>query len=305
MLSQNLVSIVIPCHKQAEFLGSAIDSALAQNYRDRELIVVDDGPDDSTTKVADCFETVRCLRQKRSGVAAARNRGLSESNGDFIVFLDADDRLLPRALENGVASLREHRDAAFVYGSVELITADGFNLPTPPQSIVEENHYLELLRHNYIWTTGTVMYRKAILEQAGGFNTSLGGSADVELNLRITRHFPIFCHGQPVLEYRRHPQSMSTDWSLMLGDAVNARLLHRRFVLGQPEYQQALDEGLRSVREYYGDKLVSSIRSDFEHHRWLMATRKLATLSRYFPGRILNASMRRLSSMKPKTWRLS
>ena len=301
MYSPDLVSVVIPCHKQAEFLGSAIESVLAQQNCETELIVIDDGSDDSTAEVAKRYEKVRCLRQKKSGVAEARNRGLLESNGEFIVFLDADDRLLPRALEHALNSLRSHPECAFVYGFVHLISSDGTRLPTPPQTMVEQHHYLELLRHNYIWSPGAVMYRKRIFDDETAFNTALGGSADFELNLRIARRFPILCHGHYVLEYRRHGDSMSTDWALMLRDSVNARTLHRRFVEEEPEYKTALERGLRQVRDYYGNRVGACIKQDLENGMWLTATRKLMILARYYPGRIFSAWTRRLAAMTPRT----
>src|ERR687890_1245755 len=100
-----LVSVVIPCYNQAHFLGEAIESVLAQSYKDFEIIVVDDGSPDNTSEVAARYPGVRCVRQENQGLAGARNTGIRESKGEYLVFLDADDRLLAEALEVGVKNL--------------------------------------------------------------------------------------------------------------------------------------------------------------------------------------------------------
>jgi glycosyltransferase involved in cell wall biosynthesis len=94
-----LVSVVIPCYNQAHFLGEAIESVLAQTYRHYEIIVVDDGSPDTTSKVTSSYPAVRYLRQSNAGLSAARNAGMNVSRGQFLVFLDADDRLLEDALQ--------------------------------------------------------------------------------------------------------------------------------------------------------------------------------------------------------------
>src|SRR5258707_10651350 len=181
MMDLDLTSVIIPCHNQARFLGEAVESVLAQTYPHCEVIVVDDGSTDDSPTIAASFDRVRCLTQRNRGVAAARNSGLEVSNGDYVVFLDADDRLLPNALQDCVDSLNANPECAFVYGHVKLIVSDGSPLPTPNQVAVCEDHYPELLRHNYIWTAGAVMYRRAALQSVGGFNPSVSGSPDFGL----------------------------------------------------------------------------------------------------------------------------
>jgi glycosyltransferase involved in cell wall biosynthesis len=101
-----LVSVVIPCYNQARFLGEAIESVLSQSYRAFEVVVVDDGSTDNTSEVvaryAGADAGVRLIRQENRGLAGARNRGLAEAEGEYVVFLDSDDRLLPDALQVGV-----------------------------------------------------------------------------------------------------------------------------------------------------------------------------------------------------------
>src|SRR5687768_343766 len=99
------VTVVIACYNQAHFLRDALDSALRQTQPAAEILVVDDGSTDDTAVVAARCREARCIRQHNRGVAAARNAGLAVSTGDYIIFLDADDRLLPNAIADGLASL--------------------------------------------------------------------------------------------------------------------------------------------------------------------------------------------------------
>src|SRR5262249_31811184 len=228
MSNSALASIVIPCRNQARFLGESIASALSQTHREIEVIVVNDGSTDDTLEVVRGFAGVRCLNLQHRGLAGARNVGLNDSNGSYILFLDADDRLLPFAIEDLMRSLRAHPECAFAYGHVKLISIDGSPIPTPPQTAVERDHYVELLRHNFIWTTGTTLYRREALVLVEGFNSAIAASADFDLNARIAHRFPVCCADTTTLEYRRHVDSMSRDYSVMLRSAVTARQLQRK-----------------------------------------------------------------------------
>src|SRR5215213_4245219 len=143
-----LVSVVIPCYNQAHFLGEAVESVLAQSYPRFEVVVVDDGSTDDTAEVAARYPKVRCVRQQNQGLAAARNTGLRHSEGEYVVFLDADDRLLPEALKNGLECLETHRECAYVYGHFRMIASDGSFLKHRKRLIVGKNRYVGMLRRN-------------------------------------------------------------------------------------------------------------------------------------------------------------
>ena len=200
-----LISVVIPCYNQAQFLGEAIESVLAQTYLPVEIVVVDDGSTDDPEKVAGRYPGVSFVRQANRGPAAARNTGLNKSTGSYLLFLDADDRLLPHGLEISERCLR-NSPYAFVSGHCAYILEDGSPLSTPPQPVVERDHYLELLRKNYIWAGSTVLHRRVSLEAVDGYDPSpaLKGAEDLDLYLRIARVSPVFCHGALISEYRQY-----------------------------------------------------------------------------------------------------
>src|SRR5687768_8322907 len=210
------VTVVIACYNQAHFLRDALDSALRQTQPAAEILVVDDGSTDDTAVVAARCREARCIRQHNRGVAAARNAGLAVSTGDYIIFLDADDRLLPNAIADGLASLTAHPNCAFTYGHVRLIDSQGASLGIPEQTGLPDDPYLTILHHNYIWTTGAVISRRSVFHSVDGFDPRVNASADFELNARILNRFPIRCTDSVVLEYRRHGTNMTADFGFML-----------------------------------------------------------------------------------------
>ena len=289
------VSVVIPCYNQARFLGEAIDSVLRQTYPPVDVIVVDDGSTDDTVSVAQSYAAVKYLRQPNEGAPSARNRGLRSSQGEFVLFLDADDRLLPDAIAQGITALGDHQDWALVTGHVRLIAADGTVETTPPQAHAAGDQFLALLRSNYIWTPGVVLYRRSVLEAVGPFDPAALASADYELNVRIARQHAIGCHHHVMLEYRRHGDNMSADVGEMLRSAVTVRLLQRRFVVGNPDAHRAWKEGIEIVRADYGERLIDQVKRDLRGGHAARAAKGVLYLSRYYPGglmRTLAASAR-------------
>src|SRR5262249_19752764 len=156
------------------------------------------------------------IHQNNRGLAAARNTGEKTAAGKFVVFLDADDRLESIALETGVRNLDAHPECAFVSGHYSVIRSNGQIAAQPRPSVIVQDHYLELLRGNYIGMHGTVMYRRSIFEKVGGFNTRLRACEDYDMYLRIARISPIYCYDSVVAQYRHHSGNMSRNRVLML-----------------------------------------------------------------------------------------
>jgi glycosyltransferase involved in cell wall biosynthesis len=116
-LQPGLVSIMTPAYNAAEFIQSAIESVLAQTYPQWELIVVNDGSSDDTAQILKGFSDsrIRVIEQANAGEAAARNRALDVSRGEFLAFLDADDQFLPEFLALALAFLSGHPQCDAVY----------------------------------------------------------------------------------------------------------------------------------------------------------------------------------------------
>jgi len=284
------VSIVIPCYNQGRFLAEAIASTAAQRGPVSEIIVVDDGSTDQTPAVATPDGSVKYLRQERKGLSEARNSGWRASASDYVLFLDADDRLLPGAIEAGFDALRRWPHAAFVFGHYQLIDELGAVLPTwremrvaddqafttgdfelvlpggrhggrSPQPRRVSDHYTAMLRRNFISMHAAVIYHRAVLEETGGFDPRLSALEDYELYLRVTRIHPVAGHDAVVAQYRRHSAAMSRDLLNMLRMALFVLHEQRPYLAERPGATEAYEEGLTFWKRHYGKQLIRSVPS--------------------------------------------
>lgn len=255
-----LISVVIPSYNGSRYLGEAIESVLGQHHRPLEIIVVDDGSTDDTPAVALRYPSVSYVRQNNRGLAAARNTGLERSRGEFCVFLDSDDRLLPGALGIGMSLLRIHPDSAFASGHCTLVAPDGSPLFTPPQNPVERESYLQTLRSNPIWACSSVIFRRDALFDVGAFDPHLRAAEDYDLYLRLTRLYPVSGHQEVVVQYRQRPESLSSDPGLMLA-SVRRVLEAQRCHADDPLRSAAIGSALDWYEDYYNDPLLRAMRS--------------------------------------------
>lgn len=292
--NRGLVSVVIPCYNQANFLPQAIESVLTQTYGRVEIVVVNDGSTDDTVSVAGRYEHVRCISQLNGGQGAARNEGLKHATGDYVLFLDSDDRLLPHALEIGVQCLTSRPGCAFAAGRCVYIGPDGGQLCTTYRPVIDRNHYLNLLITNCIWTPGAALFRTAVVRRLGGFKTTVSGAEDYDLYLRIARNHRIWYHGNVVVEYRQHGTNFSRKPGLMLRSTLDVLHAQRGCVQGDRLAERALGRALDKTRESYGELLVKSVRRQLRAREWRQVVSALSALLRYYPTGLLKHTRRKL-----------
>jgi len=294
-----LVSVVIPCYRQAQFLGEAIDSVLAQHHRHHEVIVVDDGSPDHTAEVAKTYPCARYIRQRNQGLSAARNTGMQHSRGSYLVFLDADDRLLPNHFESCLQAFNLRPEAGFVCGDYRWCGDDKATHVHDCRPLPD--HYGTLLRTNFIGPPHTVMFRREMLLREAGFRVGCESCADQDIYLRMARRYPIYCHHHVIAEYRRHNQQMSQQWDVMLRHAVRVLRSEYPYVKGHPVYEQAWQEGLERRRYLYGEPLrwatVAAARSG-DARRTL---RLLSVLIRFYPRGLLDLARHKVRRLRETT----
>lgn len=284
----DLVSIVIPCFNQGHFLAETIESAISQTYHHCEITVVNDGSTDDTSAIALRSPGVRLIEQPNSGVAAARNTGLRASRGTFAVFLDADDRLLPEAAASGVGLLQKDPQLAFVYGHVQLVDHLGNPLQSPEQKAVTENHYVRLLKENYIWTPGAIIYRAEAVRAIGGFDTRFFPAEDLELNYRILRRYPAACNDRAVLQYRLHHNNATKSPDLMLRSYLSVLKAEAMYLDGRDDMVTRLQRHRRLAQKGYGKQLAVRFKYRLLHGQIGKAMNDLLTLMQLYPAGVFH-----------------
>ncbi len=204
-----LVSVVIPNHDYARYVGQALDSVLAQTYRPFEVIVVDNGSTDGSLEVLGAYaDRCRIVAQPDLGQSRARNRGIAEARGDLIAFLDADDAWRPRKLELQVERFERDAAVALVYCSLEVADAD----LRPSGAVVRASVRGDALGEFVRWPgraivvggESTAVVRRAALDVVGVFEPSLSISGGWDLWRRIATHYRIDLVEDPLVLYRQH-----------------------------------------------------------------------------------------------------
>jgi glycosyltransferase involved in cell wall biosynthesis len=290
-----LVSVVIPCYAQAHFLGEAIESVLAQTYPHLEIVVIDDESMDNASSIASRYPGVHCVRERNSGMAGARNVGIRHTNGDFLVFLDADDRLLPEAIETGVRMLDEHPECAAAIGAYHRTSHEGRRLDTHSQPAVRSEQYAQLMRDNWAGFPARAIYRRALFEHVRGFDANVDAAADFAFNLAVAREFPICSHEALVAEHREHGHNISDNAAKMLVETLRALRQQREHVRRDPELRRAYREGVRHWKRYWGRLLVDQARASWRERRLGDALRQSLLLARVHPRGISRLLRRKRS----------
>ena len=289
-----LVSVVIPSYNHAQFLAEAIESVLSQDYDRLELVVVDDGSTDGTPAIVANYPTVRYLAQENRGLAAARNAGLALCGGELVVFLDADDRLLPGAIGTGARVMAGNPALGFTAGYSRFITREGIAQSTLQPVRGGDDAYVALLRRNSIRNPAMVMFRRDVIDEVGGFDSTVDACADYELYLRISRDHPVAFHDQVVAEYRKHGANMSDDAAMMLRQLQRV-MRRQRPHLGTRARRDAFRDGQRNISAYYGDRIVSQARARVRTRTgWSRTARDLAILIWCHPSGALEHARRKI-----------
>ena len=245
-----LVSIIVPVYNGEAFLEATLDSALGQSYPNIEVIVVDDGSRDRSAAIVEARAArdprLRLIRQANSGVAAARNRGIEVSGGEFVAPLDADDLWDPSKIERQVARMLERgEDTGLVYTWWLWIDSDGVVLDYSPQWRIEGASADALLQVNYIGCASIPLFRRSHLTAVGGYDETLReGCEDWDLSLRMAERARVAVVPAVLVAYRRRRDSMSTGIPAMWRShgSVIARVRRRRPDVGAALIRRSQDQ---------------------------------------------------------------
>lgn len=212
-MSKPRVSVVIPTYNRQNLVVEAIESVLAQTYKNFEIIVVDDGSTDDTSGQIKAYAGRLTYHvQKNQGVAAARNAGIKLSQGEFICFLDSDDLWEPEKLETQINFADANPEYALLSTEIRGFNADKRVIKRNKSSMykVRNGFVIEhLLFGNWIQTS-TVMLRRKCLDEVGYFDEDIGQfGEDWLLWMRVASRFPIYFLPVPLVLYRFHPDRLT------------------------------------------------------------------------------------------------
>lgn len=220
------VSAVVTTFNRAQFAKKAIESVLAQTFRDFELIVLDNSSSDGTEAMVRGFEDKRIvyIRHEPIGISKARNLGVAKARGDFVGFLDDDDEWLPNKLELQVALFdKAPASLGLVYGGFYRVTSDGEIYDTFVPRL--RGNVLEgyLCGHDVL--TGSAsnpLIRRSTFREVGLYDEQLKTSEDWEFYLRLARKYDFDFVSEPVLKIRQHKGARLGD---KLEDAAYSELV--------------------------------------------------------------------------------
>jgi glycosyltransferase involved in cell wall biosynthesis len=264
------ITVIIPAHNAAEFIGPTLESVLTQDFTDIELIVVDDGSTDNTLEALEAAATrdrrIVIVSQPNQGVSKARNAGLrsASSTTNALMFLDHDDILLPRSLARLSQALISGSGASAAHGEATVIDADGNPIEavdpnalglvrrrlSDDRSLVsaagtrtielesgEATTFAALVYTSCITSPGQVLIRSSAIRQIGGFDPATAPSDDWDLYLRLSRLGPLAYLPEPVLGWRKHEFNASRDKARMKRSsyAVRRKLVDRSSRLNSAE----------------------------------------------------------------------
>lgn len=232
------VSVVIPCYNSARFLNESVASIASQTIPAIEIIIVDDASTDDSYEYAcslqDKFTDIRInvLRNKKNlGPGPSRNRGIAESFGNYVAFLDADDVWLPDKLEQQLKFMRQHNVAAVIS---EVVITDEKLVPFDKQNKSDYQGIgaQALARAIYLgkitMSTPTLVAERMVLIEHGGFDETLRLREDHALLIKLALDDRLAVYAAPVVNRRAHAESYSSAIS-PLGKYRHEMQFHRKF----------------------------------------------------------------------------
>jgi glycosyltransferase involved in cell wall biosynthesis len=203
------VSICIPTYNRKDYLQQTLNSCFAQTYKDREVVVVDDGSTDGTQEmVKELGYDVRYYWQQNHGDAAARNKLIELAQGEFITFIDSDDLLMPDAVERMMHVVETEGGNVIVYGPYLRIDENGNVFGKCKRKLCSGFITTQLFQNILVHSCGS-MFPKKILREAGGFDESLVVCSDYDLWLRLSLKYRFIALAEPTFKRRRHPGNLS------------------------------------------------------------------------------------------------
>lgn len=229
-----MISVIIPLYNKEKAIRNTVESVLKQTFEDFELIIVDDGGTDNsaaiTKEIAANDNRIHYYYKQNGGVSSARNEGLTKAKGEWVVFLDADDEMLPNNLEylyNLILEYKVHIASANVIVQNDK-AKHKLNLKLKESPIIYRNFIKAILKRQAIFSTGAVIFNRKILG-SNPYNEKLCRYEDAEFELKFFNKYPIVMSPEPVLIHHEEFAELS---HLRNGDAEKDFIFNMDFKSG-------------------------------------------------------------------------
>jgi glycosyltransferase involved in cell wall biosynthesis len=287
------VAVVIAARNMEAFIGSTIESVLAQTLDDFEMIVVDDGSEDATGRIVTAVDDprMRLISIPSSGPSVARNAGLAAALAPLVVFLDADDLLCPDALAQMVATMATHRERVACFGHHVKIDERGRLLgggePARFKTLPAHDTLRHLLCRNFIANGGAVCVRTGAARRVGGYDPTLRYSEDLEFWCRLAAISDFANLGdRVVLQYRMRPSGANVT---LAGSAFRPNLVALDKIFAAPAVRSRFSTRERRVyrRLAEANKHWSAARNALTQNRLLRFTIYLLAGALRYPESLL------------------
>ncbi|MEO8614567.1 MAG: glycosyltransferase family 2 protein [Luteolibacter sp.] len=248
---QALVSVVIPAFKARNYLADALESVRKQDYRNVEILVIDDASPEPIDDIIATFlqspgaPGLRVVRHEENlGIAAVRNTGIQSANGEFVALLDHDDLWTPDHLSDLMKGILDNGcDIGFCSAMAFKDSPENWSGTWgPPNGVMDDNVALELFHISYI-TPSSAVIRKSLLTEMNGFRTEpeINACEDLDLWLRIAERRKKFHYSKrSTVFYRNHPSQATSRTAYLACQAAYVRALHVSSVPGPWIQKRAL-----------------------------------------------------------------
>lgn len=276
-----LISVIIPAYNAEKTIKKTIESVLSQTFSDFELIIINDGSQDSTLDIVYSIQDsrIKVFSYPNSGQPASRNRGFAHSCGEYISFIDADDCWTADKLEAQFRALQDNPQAAVAYSWTNCIDESGQFLRRGSYITAQGDVYAKLLLIDFIESGSNPLICSQALAAVGSFDGSLTNVHDWDMWLRLAARYHFVCVPSPQILYRVSPNSMSSN---VLGvEASSLRVIERAFAQA-PESVRHLKR--YSIANRYNGLTIKTLDGYPERQRGLTAARFIWNTVRYDPS---------------------
>ena len=305
------VSIILPVYNSAEFVEEALESIRQQTYRDYEVVVVDDGSQDQTGEIVKRYkDRFRYLFQEHGGPAKARNRGIRESTGKYIAFLDSDDLWLPTKLEKQADMMDRNPELDMVITENLCFNERGVFMPWmgKRKKLMEGDIAKNIFLHSWV-VTPTVMVKREVFDRVGLFEEELQLAEDDNMWVRIAANFKVGLLNEVLVKVRDHPSRSIVDRKKMF-ESVRANIellsykyagVHERIKSAIPlKYSRLYFQmGYFSFENQNYTEARAAFRQGIKSYAWYWKNYVYLLLS-YLPKKLV----RKLKSIKSQTFNM-